>query len=118
MFVWTGFGASASLDNGPSDQNGYPKNKHLRAAHQQLDSNLGEKHNVFFSYLDGITPDLNVCLCPADDMSLGLGRLKNLGLGLQSEIDDQDVSLDALLNKVDTMDGKISSTNRQLKNLK
>ncbi len=51
-------------------------------------------------------------------MSLGLGRLKNLGLGLQSEIDDQDVSLDALLNKVDTMDGKISSTNRQLKNLK
>ncbi len=72
----------------------------------------------FFSYLDGITPDLNVCLCPADDMSLGLGRLKNLGLGLQSEIDDQDVSLDALLNKVDTMDGKISSTNRQLKNLK
>ncbi|KAF4110387.1 hypothetical protein G5714_009639 [Onychostoma macrolepis] len=89
----SGFGASASLDNGPSDQNGYPKNKHLRAAHQQLDSNL-------------------------DDMSLGLGRLKNLGLGLQSEIDDQDVSLDALLNKVDTMDGKISSTNRQLKNLK
>uniref|UniRef100_A0A8C2L1T8 Synaptosomal-associated protein 29 n=1 Tax=Cyprinus carpio TaxID=7962 RepID=A0A8C2L1T8_CYPCA len=88
-----GFGASASLDSGPSDQNGYPKNKQLRAAHQQLDSNL-------------------------DEMSLGLGRLKNLGLGLQAEIDDQDVSLDALLNKVDTMDGKIGSTNRQLKNLK
>lgn len=51
-------------------------------------------------------------------MSLGLSRLKNLGIGLQSEIDDQDVSIDSLLNKVDTMDGKISSTNRQIKNLK
>ncbi|ROI64765.1 Synaptosomal-associated protein 29 [Anabarilius grahami] len=89
----SGFGASASLDNGPPDQNGYPKNKQLQAAHHQLDNNL-------------------------DEMSLGLGRLKNLGLGLQSEIDDQDVSLDSLLNKVDSMDGKISSTNRQLKNLK
>lgn len=89
----SGFGASASLDNEPSDQNGYPKNKQLRDAHQQLDKNL-------------------------DEMSLGLGRLKHLGLGLQSEIDDQDVSLDRLLNKVDTMDGKIGSTNRQLKNLK
>uniref|UniRef100_A0AAR2J5R6 Synaptosomal-associated protein 29 n=1 Tax=Pygocentrus nattereri TaxID=42514 RepID=A0AAR2J5R6_PYGNA len=73
--------------------NGYPKNKQLRAAHQQLDNNL-------------------------DEMSLGLSRLKNLGLGLQAEIDDQDVSLDSLLNKVDSMDGKISSTNRQIKNLK
>lgn len=82
-----------SLNNEPSDQNGYPKNKQLRAAHQVLDNNL-------------------------DEMSLGLGRLKNLGLGLQMEIDDQDVSLDSLLNKVDNMDGKISSTNRQLKNLK
>ncbi|XP_066499645.1 synaptosomal-associated protein 29 [Hoplias malabaricus] len=89
----SGFGASPSFENEPSNQNGYPKNKHLRAAHQQLDNNL-------------------------DEMSLGLNRLKNLGLGLQSEIDDQDVSLDSLLNKVDSMDGKISSTNRQIKNLK
>ncbi|XP_017540027.1 synaptosomal-associated protein 29 [Pygocentrus nattereri] len=89
----SGFGASASFDNEPSSQNGYPKNKQLRAAHQQLDNNL-------------------------DEMSLGLSRLKNLGLGLQAEIDDQDVSLDSLLNKVDSMDGKISSTNRQIKNLK
>lgn len=88
----SGFGASAPLNNEPSDQNGYPKNKQLRAAHQVLDNNL-------------------------DEMSLGLGRLKNLGLGLQMEIEDQDVSLDSLLNKVDNMDGKISSTNRQLKNL-
>ena len=60
-----------------------------------------------------------VCVCVAtpDDMSLGLSRLKNLGLGLQSEIDDQDVALDSLLNKVDNMDGRIGSTNRQLKKL-
>ncbi|KAK7145463.1 hypothetical protein R3I93_013253 [Phoxinus phoxinus] len=89
----SGFGASASLDNGPSDQNGYPKNKQLRAAHQQLDTNL-------------------------DEMASGLSRLRGLGLGLQAEINDQDVSLDSLLNKADNMDGKISSTNRQLKNLK
>ncbi|KTF89656.1 hypothetical protein cypCar_00037482 [Cyprinus carpio] len=113
----SGFGASASLDNEPSDQNGYPRNKQLRAAHHQLDSNLGEKHS-FLSYPAGVPAGLTVCLCAADEMSLGLGRLKNLGLGLQAEIDDQDASLDALLNKVDTMDGKIASTNRQLKNLK
>ncbi|KAA0714463.1 Synaptosomal-associated protein 29 [Triplophysa tibetana] len=89
----SGFGASASLENEPSNQNGYPRNTQLRTAHQQLDQNL-------------------------DEMSLGLGRLKNLGLGLQSEIENQDVSLDRLLNKVDSMDGKISSTNQQLKNLK
>lgn len=48
----------------------------------------------------------------------GLGRLKNLGLGLQSEIDNQDDSIDSLLNKVDKMDVKISNTNQQMKNLK
>lgn len=53
-----------------------------------------------------------------DEMSKGLSRLKNLGLGLQAEIDEQDVSLNSLLNKVDSMEGKISSTNSQLKNLK
>ncbi|TRY96783.1 hypothetical protein DNTS_014503 [Danionella cerebrum] len=89
----SGFGASAAPDNTLSDHNGLPKNKQLRNAHQQLDRNL-------------------------DEMCVGLDRLKNLGLGLQAEIDDQDVSLDSLLNKVDSMDGKISSTNRQLKNLK
>lgn len=51
-------------------------------------------------------------------MSSGLARLKNLGLGLQSEIEDQDDSIGSLLNKVDRMDGKISSTNQQMKNLK
>ncbi|XP_062399443.1 synaptosomal-associated protein 29 [Sardina pilchardus] len=88
----SGFGASAASNDAPSNQNGYSKNRHLQSAHQKLDDNL-------------------------DDMCLGLSRLKNLGLGLQSEIDDQDVSLDALLNKVDNMDGRISATNRQLKKL-
>lgn len=86
-----GFGASASIDD--SSQNGYPQNRHLREAHQTLDKNL-------------------------DEMCDGLSRLKNLGLGLQSEIDNQDDSLDSLLNKVDKMDLKIHNTNQQIKNLK
>ncbi|XP_046726844.1 synaptosomal-associated protein 29 isoform X1 [Silurus meridionalis] len=85
-------GFRASFDNG-SSQNGHSKNRHLKAAHQHLDNNL-------------------------DEMSKGLSRLKNLGLGLQSEIDDHDVLLDTLQNKVDSMESKISSSNRQLKNLK
>lgn len=53
-----------------------------------------------------------------DEMCDGLSRLKNLGLGLQSEIDDQDDSIDSLMNKVDKMDLKIKNTNQQIKNLK
>lgn len=53
-----------------------------------------------------------------DEMCDGLSRLKSLGLGLQSEINNQDDSLDSLLNKVDKMDGKIQNTNQQMKNLK
>lgn len=52
-----------------------------------------------------------------DEMCVGLGRLKNLGLGLQSEIDAQDDSIDGLLNKVDKMDTKIHNTNQQMKKL-
>ncbi|MEQ2248345.1 hypothetical protein ILYODFUR_018254 [Ilyodon furcidens] len=89
----SGFGAAASMDDSSSRQNGYPQNRYLREAHQSLDNNL-------------------------DEMSSGLARLKNLGLGLQSEIDDQDDSIGSLLNKVDKMDLKISNTNQQLKNLK
>uniref|UniRef100_UPI0037E97A6C synaptosomal-associated protein 29 n=1 Tax=Semicossyphus pulcher TaxID=241346 RepID=UPI0037E97A6C len=85
-----GFGASASIDDG---QNGYPQNKHLREAHQTLDNNL-------------------------DEMCSGLSRLKSLGLGLQSEIEEQDDSIDSLMNKVDKMDLKIHNTNQQIKNLK
>ncbi|XP_048852845.1 synaptosomal-associated protein 29 [Brienomyrus brachyistius] len=90
----SGFGASGiSPEESISSQNGYPRNQQLRAIHQQLDDNL-------------------------DDMSLGLSRLKNLGLGLQTEIEDQDVTLDSLMNKVDRTDSKIRATNQQIKNLK
>lgn len=51
-------------------------------------------------------------------MCSGLSRLKSLGLGLQSEIESQDDSIDALLNKADRMDLKIRNTNQQIKNLK
>ncbi|XP_041856035.1 synaptosomal-associated protein 29 [Melanotaenia boesemani] len=88
-----GFGATASMDDSSPRQNGYSQNRHLREAHQTLDNNL-------------------------DEMSDGLRRLKNLGLGLQSEIEDQDDSIDSLLNKVDKMDLKIHKTNQQIKNLK
>lgn len=54
----------------------------------------------------------------SDEMSHGLRRLKNMGLGLQAEIDDQDDSIDSLLNKVDKMDVKICNTNQKIKNLK
>ncbi|KAK7934423.1 hypothetical protein WMY93_005319 [Mugilogobius chulae] len=88
-----GFGAASSVDDGSCGQNGYPKNKVLREAHQTLDNNL-------------------------DEMADGLKRLKSLGLGLQTEIDDQDASIDSLLNKVDKMDVKIHNTNQQMKKLK
>lgn len=52
------------------------------------------------------------------EMCDGLSRLKSLGLGLQSEIDNQEDSLDSLLNKVDKMDNKIQNTNQQMKKLK
>ncbi|KAJ0019248.1 hypothetical protein NQD34_006817 [Periophthalmus magnuspinnatus] len=88
-----GFGASSSTDDSSYGQNGYPKNKVLKEAHQTLDNNL-------------------------DEMAVGLKRLKGLGLGLQSEIDDQDASINSLLNKVDNMDLKINNTNQQMKRLK
>ncbi|XP_034548259.1 synaptosomal-associated protein 29 [Notolabrus celidotus] len=88
-----GFGASASMDDSSSRQNGYPQNRQLREAHHTLDKNL-------------------------DEMCGGLSRLKNLGLGLQTEIEEQDDSIDSLMNKVDKMDLKIHNTNQQIKNLK
>lgn len=54
---------------------------------------------------------------PTDDMAAGLSRLKNLGLGLQTEIDSQDLILDRLTGKVDNMDLKIRATDQQLKKL-
>lgn len=56
-----------------------------------------------------------VCVIFADDMSTGLGRLKNLALGLQTEIDDQDEVLNRLTGKVDTLDINIKSTDKRIK---
>ncbi|KAM3826259.1 synaptosomal-associated protein 29 isoform 1-T2 [Vipera latastei] len=81
--------SGASSDN-PSQPDHYPRNQHLRTYHQKIDSNL-------------------------DDMSTGLGRLKNLALGLQTEIDEQDDILVRLTQKVDTLDVNIKSTDKRIK---
>ncbi|KYO25477.1 synaptosomal-associated protein 29 [Alligator mississippiensis] len=70
----------------------YPKNQQVRAYHQKIDSNL-------------------------DEMSSGLSRLKNLALGLQTEIDEQDTVLDRLTQKVETLDVNITSTERKVRQL-
>ncbi|XP_074700093.1 synaptosomal-associated protein 29 isoform X1 [Strix aluco] len=70
----------------------YPKNQHLRAYHQKIDNNL-------------------------DEMSSGLSRLKNLALGLQTEIDEQDDMLDRLTKKVETLDVNIKSTDKKVRQL-
>ncbi|NXT02679.1 SNP29 protein, partial [Jacana jacana] len=91
------------LDNSDSDftkaelvssvqRDSYPKNQHLRAYHQKIDNNL-------------------------DEMSSGLSRLKNLALGLQTEIDEQDDVLDRLTKKVETLDINIKSTDKKVRQL-
>lgn len=70
----------------------YPKNAHLRAYHQKIDNNL-------------------------DELSLGLGRLKGIALGMQAEIEEQDDILDRLTNKVDKLDVNIKSTERKVRQL-
>ncbi|XP_026542472.1 synaptosomal-associated protein 29 [Notechis scutatus] len=84
------FSSSGTSSNNSSQSDHYPRNQHLRAYHQKIDSNL-------------------------DDMSSGLGRLKNLALGLQTEIDDQDEILHRLTGKVDTLDINIKSTDKRIK---
>ncbi|KAM5311454.1 synaptosomal-associated protein 29 [Glossophaga mutica] len=70
----------------------YPKNPHLRAYHQKIDSNL-------------------------DELSMGLGRLKNIALGMQTEIEEQDDIIDRLTTKVDKLDVNIKSTERKVRQL-
>uniref|UniRef100_A0A8D2B128 Synaptosomal-associated protein 29 n=1 Tax=Sciurus vulgaris TaxID=55149 RepID=A0A8D2B128_SCIVU len=70
----------------------YPKNPHLRAYHQKIDSNL-------------------------DELSMGLGRLKDIALGMQTEIEEQDDILDRLTTKVDKLDINIKSTERKVRQL-
>ncbi|XP_072329960.1 synaptosomal-associated protein 29 [Scyliorhinus torazame] len=84
----SGFGASSSAVENKS----YPKNDFLRTYHTQIDNNL-------------------------DEMSSGLGRLKGLAIGLQTEIDDQDQILDRLTTKTERLDSKIIATDRQIRKL-
>ncbi|XP_063313114.1 synaptosomal-associated protein 29 [Pelobates fuscus] len=77
--------------NASASGSGYqPKNKVLQDYHQKIDNNL-------------------------DDMSLGLGRLKNLALGLQTEIDEQDDVIGRLTGKVDNLDLNIKTTDEKIK---
>ncbi|XP_018421529.1 PREDICTED: synaptosomal-associated protein 29 [Nanorana parkeri] len=70
---------------------GYPsKNRVLQEYHMKVDNNL-------------------------DEMSVGLGRLKNLAMGLQSEIDEQDDIIDRLGGKVDKMDLNIKTTDKRIR---
>lgn len=50
-----------------------------------------------------------------DEMSLGLGRLKNLAMGLQSEIDEQDDTIDRLGGKIDKLDLNIKTTDKRIR---
>ncbi|XP_047617254.1 synaptosomal-associated protein 29 [Phacochoerus africanus] len=70
----------------------YPKNPHLQAYHQKIDSNL-------------------------DELSMGLGRLKDIALGMQTEIEEQDDILDRLTTKVDKLDINIKSTEKKVRQL-
>lgn len=57
----------------------------------------------------------SITLSLSDEMSLGLGRLKNLALGLQSEIDEQDDVLDRLGGKIDKVDVNIKTTDQRIR---
>lgn len=70
----------------------YPKNSSLHAYHQKIDSNL-------------------------DELSMGLGRLKNIALGMQTEIEEQDDILDRLTTKMDKLDINIKSTEKKVRQL-
>ncbi|KAM8819149.1 synaptosomal-associated protein 29 [Rhynchonycteris naso] len=70
----------------------YPKNPHLRAYHQKIDNNL-------------------------DELSMGLGRLKDIALGMQTEIEEQDDIIDRLSTKVDKLDVNIKSTEKKVRQL-
>ncbi|XP_010718252.1 synaptosomal-associated protein 29 [Meleagris gallopavo] len=91
------------LDNSDSDfssidsissvqRDAYPKNQCLQAYHKKIDNNL-------------------------DEMSSGLSRLKNLALGLQTEIEEQDDMLDRLTKKVEILDIGIKSTDKKIRQL-
>lgn len=70
----------------------YSKNSSLRAYQQKMDNNL-------------------------DELSVGLGRLKDIALGMQTEIEEQDDILDRLTTKVDKLDVNIKSTEKKVRQL-
>nr|XP_004670842.1 synaptosomal-associated protein 29 [Jaculus jaculus] len=83
------------VPTGPASAMGteaFPKNSTLRAYHQKIDSNL-------------------------DELSLGLGRLKDIALGMQTEIEEQDDILDRLTTKVDKLDVNIKTTEKKVRQL-
>ena len=47
-------------------------------------------------------------------MGQSLARLKNLGIGLQEELDSQDPVIERLHGKVEKVDTKIYSTNKEM----
>ncbi|XP_060256855.1 synaptosomal-associated protein 29 isoform X2 [Ovis aries] len=102
----------------------YPQNPHLRACHQRIDSNLGKLRLVFTASYDrkhllqrGVEPGVHLRCGARDELSVGLGRLKDIALGIQTEIDEQDDILDRLTTKVDKLDASITSTERKVRQL-
>ncbi|XP_069788732.1 synaptosomal-associated protein 29 [Narcine bancroftii] len=85
----SGFGAASTSG---AVNNNYPKNNCLQDFHKQMDDNL-------------------------DEISSGLGRLKGLAIGLQTEIDDQDEIIKCVTSKTERVESKIGATNRQLRKL-
>ncbi|XP_075424660.1 synaptosomal-associated protein 29 isoform X1 [Ascaphus truei] len=81
---------AASTNAGAASSGYHHKNQALRNYHQKIDNNL-------------------------DDISVGMGRLKNLALGLQSEIEGQDDMLEGLTGKVDKMDLNIKRTEKRIR---
>lgn len=83
-----------TLDSGSNvgaASSGYThKNQFLQDYHKKVDDNL-------------------------DDLSLGLGRLKNLAMGLQSEIDEQDDTIGRLGGKIDKLDLNIKTTDKRIR---
>ncbi|PIO37582.1 hypothetical protein AB205_0121750 [Aquarana catesbeiana] len=80
-----------SSSNVGAASSGYThKNQFLQDYHKKVDDNL-------------------------DDLSLGLGRLKNLAMGLQSEIDEQDDTIGRLGGKIDKLDLNIKTTDKRIR---
>ncbi|CAN0330061.1 unnamed protein product [Lampetra fluviatilis] len=83
---------SETVPGGAAKVDGSKKNPVLQAYHQKMDNDL-------------------------EDIGMGLGRLKGLALGLQTEIGEQDEVIDRLASRVDKVDNRVRSTNQQVRKL-